>query len=121
MGTRSAASVGGSSVAISGRPSHSIRIVCRDSVDGTLKSSRGTSQILTTLTGIFTFHRHDDPAGMDLKLMGVELTLSLIRNVLAADLSVSGPAFPTTPLGVVGWVLLFAGLAGMRLSLSSGQ
>lgn len=58
---------------------------------------------------------------MDLKLMGVGLTLSLIGVVLAADLSVSGPTFPTTPLGAVGWVLLLAGLAGMRLSLSSGQ
>jgi hypothetical protein len=58
---------------------------------------------------------------MDLKLMGVGLTVSLIGIVLAADLSVSGPTFPMTLLGVVGWILLLAGLAGMRLSLNSGQ
>lgn len=53
--------------------------------------------------------------------MGVGSALSLVGIVLAADLSFAGPTFPTTPLGLVGWALLLAGLAGMRLSLGDGQ
>lgn len=77
--------------------------------------------IVSGVTSRLTCYRSDALVGMKWKLMGVGSVLSLVGIVLAAELSLAGPTFPTTPLGLVGWALLLAGLAGMRLSLGDGQ
>lgn len=58
---------------------------------------------------------------MHLKLLVPGLALSLIGIALVGNLSFSGPTFPTTLPGLLGWGLFLAGLAGMRLGLGVGR